>query len=449
MSLISEFTRIKKAGKRQYENAKGKPLSLIEEITWGQKPFDAQDDAENMVIHGDNKEVMKTLLSEYDMAGKVKMIYIDPPFFSKAEYDAVVKAGGENIRHLAYADKWEKGLSSYLKMLTARLYLMRDLLAEEGLIWVHLDWHAAHYVKVFMDEIFGEKNFVNEIIWTYKSGGSSKRHFSRKHDTILVYSKNAKYDFFPQQEKSYNRQLKPYHFRGVKEYKDEVGWYTLVGMKDVWNIDMVGRTSSERTGYATQKPEQLLLRMMESCTKEGDLCADFFCGSGTLAAVAASRNRRFIACDAGELAVESTIGRLAKGNTSFRVFEAGKRDGGSRLNVKVGLEVEPFPASDKVLLRVRLLSLSERGLEKSVDEKMRETVRRIAREKPLDMVSSWSVDFEFNDADGIHRPDLVLTRTKGDLPDFCEKIADGPCRIRVKVVDIFGNSTYERMEYEG
>ena len=113
------------------------------------------------------------------------------------------------------------------------------------------------------------------------------------------------------------------------------------------------------------------------------------------------------------------------------------------------MEIEPFPASDKVLLRVRLLSLSERGLEKSVDEKMRETVRRIAREKPLDMVSSWSVDFEFNDADGIHRPDLVLTRAKGDLPDFCEKIADGPCRIRVKIVDIFGNSTYERMEYEG
>lgn len=103
-----------------------------------------------------------------------------------------------------------------------------------------------------MDEIFGEDNFVNEIIWHYKSGGSGKRHFSRKHDTILVYSKTKKYYFLPDKEKSYNRGFKPYRFKGVKEYKDDMGWYTMVTMKDVWNVDMVGRTSSERTGYATQ-----------------------------------------------------------------------------------------------------------------------------------------------------------------------------------------------------
>lgn len=417
-----------------------------------------------MVICGDNRAVMKTLLTEHGMAGKIKMIYIDPPFFSKADYDAVVKAGGENIRHRAYADKWEKGLAAYLKMLTARLYLMRDLLADDGLIWVHLDWHAAHYVKVFMDEIFGEKNFVNEIVWTYKSGGSSKKHFARKHDTILVYSKTGKYQFFPQQEKSYNRQLKPYHFKGVKEYKDEVGWYTMVTMKDVWSIDMVGRTSAERTGYATQKPEQLIARMMESCTKEGDLCADFFCGSGTLAAVASVQNRRFIVCDAGRLAVESTISRLSRLNQSgagdgfsslerssnpaagFRVYDTSKRSKPS-LSVKLGLEAEPFPASNKVLLRVRLLSLSERNLARNVDEKAHETVRRIVRESPLEMVSAWSVDFDPRDQ--VHRPEQVFTRTKGLLPDFCEKIAAGPCHIRVKVVDIFGNVVYERIDYEG
>lgn len=223
---------------------------------------------------------MKTLLDERQMAGKIQMIYIDPPFFSKSNYDAVVKAGDTNIKHLAYGDKWEKGLSEYLKMLAVRLYLMKDLLADDGLIWLHLDWHVVHYAKVIMDEVFGEKNFVNEIIWTYKSGGTSKKHFARKHDTILVYAKSGKYRFYPLQEKSYNRQFKPYRFKGVKEYKDEAGWYTMVNMKDVWNIDMVGRTSAERTGYATQKPEQLLSRMIESCTREGDICADFFCGSG-------------------------------------------------------------------------------------------------------------------------------------------------------------------------
>lgn len=414
-----------------------------------------------MVICGDNKAVMKTLLTEQDMGGKIQMIYIDPPFFSKADYDAVIRAGGENIRHLAYADKWEKGLASYLKMLTARLYLMRDLLADDGLIWVHLDWHAAHYVKVFMDEIFGEKNFVNEIVWTYKSGGSGKKHFARKHDTILVYSKTGKYRFFPQQEKSYNRQLKPYHFKGVKEYKDDVGWYTMVSMKDVWNIDMVGRTSAERTGYATQKPEQLIARMMESCTREGDLCADFFCGSGTLAAVAAAKKRRFIACDSGRLAVESTISRLSRFNNgddfgsaggsgaaaAFRVYDTLTRAKKPSLAVKVGLEAEPFPSSDKVLLRVRLLSLSERNLARNVDEKAKETVARIVKESPLEMVSAWSVDFDPRDQ--VHRPEQVFTRTKGSLPDFCEKIAGGPCSICVKVVDIFGNVVYERIEYEG
>lgn len=420
-----------------------------------------------MVICGDNKGAMKTLLAEYNMAGKIKMIYIDPPFFSKADYDAVVRAGGENIRHRAYADKWEKGLAAYLKMLTARLYLMRDLLADDGLIWVHLDWHAAHYVKVFMDEIFGEKNFVNEIVWTYKSGGSGKKHFSRKHDTILVYSKTGKYQFFPQQEKSYNRQLKPYHFKGVKEYKDDVGWYTMVNMKDVWNIDMVGRTSAERTGYATQKPEQLIARMMESCTKEGDLCADFFCGSGTLAAVAAAKKRRFIVCDSGRLAVENTISRLSRLSQSgsdhgfgsfgsfdgaadpeagFRVYDMSKRSKPS-LSVKVGIEAEPFPASEKVLLRVRLLSLSERDLARSVDEKAHQTVRKIVRESPLEMVSSWSVDFDPRDQ--VHRPEQVFTRTKEVLPEFCEKIVSGPCHIRVKVADIFGNTVYERIDYEG
>ena len=126
--------------------------------------------------------------------------------------------------------------------------MMRDLLSDTGCLWVHLDWHAVHYVKVILDQIFGEKNFINEIIWTYKSGGANKRNFARKHDTLLFYSKTDNYIFNPQTEKSYNRGLRPYRFKGVEEYEDETGWYTIVNMKDVWSIDMVGRTSSERTG---------------------------------------------------------------------------------------------------------------------------------------------------------------------------------------------------------
>ena len=195
------------------------------------------------------------------------MIYIDPPFFSKSDYTVNIKVGSSRkklilAKNHAFTDRWEDGMEEYLRNMTVSLMLMKELLADAGSIFVHLDWHSSHYMKIILDQIFGESNFINEIVWNYKSGGVSSRYFARKHDVVLFYSKTKNYFFEVQKEKSYNRGLKPYHFKGVKEYKDEVGWYTLVNMKDVWQIDMVGRTSSERTGYATQKPEALLERIM-------------------------------------------------------------------------------------------------------------------------------------------------------------------------------------------
>ena len=380
------------------------------------------------------------------MAGKLKLIYIDPPFFSKSNYDAVLHAGDENIKHLAYGDKWEKGLSQYLKMLTVRLMLMKDLLADDGLIWLHLDWHVVHYAKVIMDEIFGEKNMVNEIIWTYKSGGTSKKHFARKHDTILVYSKSGKYDFYPVKEKSYNRQFKPYRFKGVKEYKDDIGWYTMVNMKDVWSIDMVGRTSSERTGYATQKPEQLLERIIESCTREGDICADFFCGSGTLPAVAAKMNRRFIGCDEGRLAVESTMSRLNRQDSDFAVYDT-VTNNKSGLRANIQLTSQEVPGTDDVLIRLSIASITEKSMTKVIDKETKEKVRKMIKENSLQIIEYWSVDFDC--IDNVHRPEVIFMRTKGHLEASCERIIKGKTTIGVKVVDIFGNVTFERIEYEG
>lgn len=135
--------------------------------------------------------------------------------------------------------------SSYLEMIAVRLMLMKETLKPTGSIFVHLDWHAVHAVKLIMDEIFGEQNFINEIIWTYKSGGSANRHYSRKHDTILFYSRTRQYKFRLQKEKSYNRGLRPYRFKGVEEFQDDIGWYTMVNQKDVWNIDMVGPGAQE------------------------------------------------------------------------------------------------------------------------------------------------------------------------------------------------------------
>ena len=304
MSLLKNFGKVVTACKKEYRKKRFGEFELMEGYSEG-----------SLLCAGDNEDLMKYLLQKRDMAGKIQQIYIDPPFFSKATYDATVKvtnADGDEvkIKKRAYEDIWEEGMEEYLKMMGVRLMLMKDLLADTGTIWVHLDWHGVYYVKVLMDEIFGEKNFVNEIVWTYKSGGSSKAHFARKHDSILVYAKSKKYYLDIPKEKSYNRDFKPYRFKGVSEYQDNIGWYTLVNMKDVWSIDMVGRTSKERTGYATQKPEALVERILEAGSREGDLVADFFCGSATLAAVAERTGRRWICSDNSDVAIHSAKARL-------------------------------------------------------------------------------------------------------------------------------------------
>ena len=325
--------------KKTVSKRKGKPLLLLEEIRG------REGDLSNMVCRGDNKALMKTLIDEKQMAGSMQLIYIDPPFYSRTDYDAVVQAGREKIKHPAYGDRWEEGMAQYLKMLSGRLRLMRDLLSETGLIWLHLDWHVVHYAKVIMDEIFGEENFVNEIIWTYKSGGSGKRHFSRKHDTLLVYSKTKKYAFYPLKEKSYNRQFKPYRFKGVKEYRDDAGWYTLVNMKDVWQIDMVGRTSSERTGYATRSRNSFWSEFSVLYQRRGSLCRfllrerDSACGCQPHEApLYRLRYRKF--------GVESTVSRLAENGASFSVYDLDPPKA-SKIRVKIDWQEQEIPASDK------------------------------------------------------------------------------------------------------
>ena len=267
------------------------------------------------MYYGDNKEILNVLRSQ-DERNRISLIYVDPPFYTNSDKKAVVEEKGEKSFPVAYGDSWND-IGEYLTMLALRLMLMRDVLADDGLIFVHVDWHAVHYIRVLMDEIFGPERFVNEIVWQYKSGGSTKKRFARKHDNILVYSKTADYKFHPQKEKSYNRGLKPYRFKGVEEFQDELGWFTYVNMKDVWNIDMVGRTSGERTGYATQKPEKLMERILLSASDPGDLVADFFCGSGSFGVAAAKMGRHFIMSDSSELAIKVIRERLEKERIPF------------------------------------------------------------------------------------------------------------------------------------
>ncbi|MFQ6072190.1 MAG: site-specific DNA-methyltransferase, partial [Methanosarcinales archaeon] len=292
----------------------GITTSLFPEDEW---PKDYPKDWKNLLIWGDNKLVMSSLIKQ-GWAGKINLIYIDPPFFTGADFTVKTKVADKTIEkepsiieERAYQDTWSGGIASYLRYMHERLVLMRELLAENGSIYVHLDWHVGHYVKVMMDDIFGYENFRNELIWRYKSGGSSEKgHFSKKHDTILFYTKSRNYIFNTLKEKSYNREFKRYNFAGVKEYQDEIGWYTIVNMKDIWNINMVGRTSRERVDYDTQKPDNLLERIILASSNPGDIIADFFCGSGTTLAVAEKLGRRWIGSDLSKFAIQITRKRL-------------------------------------------------------------------------------------------------------------------------------------------
>jgi DNA modification methylase len=287
---------------------------------------------ENALLLGDNLALMASLSARLGAgaARPFNLVYMDPPYFSNRNYDASVRAltptGEVVVRVPAFSDKWRSGhggpsfeesMDEYLMMLAPRLVAARELLAEDGCLWLHLDRRAVHYAKVLADAVFeSPDNMINEIVWTYKSGGASGRRCANKHDTLLFYAKDhRKYKFFPQEEKSYNRDMKPYRFKGVSEHCDDAGWYTLVNMKDVWEIPMVGRTAGERTGYATQKPEALLERVLRACTEKGDLCLDPFAGSGTLAAVCAKHGRNWMCIDENPLAVETAAKRL--GNCSM------------------------------------------------------------------------------------------------------------------------------------
>ncbi len=456
MSLIFELPRILEESKTEYEKIKAaasvkSPFVTVEEL----------GASGNILARGDNLDFMKYLLDEQHMAGKLQLVYMDPPFYSNASYDAVIKLKSPvlddepTIKPMAYDDHWKTGMEDYLKMLCVRFFLIRDLLSEEGCFWVHLDWHVVHYVKILLDEIFGEGNFVNEVIWNYKSGGTGKRNFSRKHDTLLFYSKSKKYYFNPLQEKSYNRGFKPYRFKGVQEYEDELGWYTMVNMKDVWQLDMVGRTSSERTGYATQKPETLLARIIESCSREGDLCADFFSGSGTLAATAEKLGRRWIACDIGGIATAKCLKRLTEKESEFTVIgqKTDSRKDELEVNVSVGSTDSVYVESANtdsagttaaVQVTVELTGYNMDTGKIPVQGEEREVIKRFRRKDSLQLLEYWSIDFNYDGR--IHKPQAAFSKEGHFIEKTCSRPGSGTDRISIRAIDVFGNSTLKVIE---
>lgn len=402
MSLLEKLPEIIRESKAEFEEAAPGKYSSIERNGW----------AGNILAKADNIAFIKYLLS-IGMGGKIQMIYADPPFFSEASYDATVKSSdGSQVKPLAYEDKWEKNEEEYIKTICRCLWGMKELLSEEGTIWLHLDWHVVHYMKIVMDEIFGRDNFINEIIWQYKSGGSSRKHFARKHDTLLFYGKSDKYYLDIPKEKSYNRDLKPYRFKNVQEYEDEKGWYTLVNMRDVWSFDMVGRTSSERTGYATQKPEKLISLIVKSCSREGDICADFFCGSGTLPSVCGKLKRRFMSCDQGALAIGMTKKRLLADNVAFEYYIPSDQK-----STEGRLKVDFVESGGYCDLRILGYEPDEELIK--LNKKDAAIITASLEKDPLCLIDSWSLDTAYdgkvhkNQLSFVHNSESAWTHFNG------------------------------------
>ena len=277
----------------------------------------------NRLIWGDKKYVLPALLPEF--AGKINLIYIDPPFDTGADFSFTAKIPPHNptesatafvkqpslIEQKAYRDTWGKGLDSYLQWFYETALLLRELLAEDGSIYVHLDWHVGHYVKCVLDDVFGYESFLNEVVWFYKTGGASKDKWARKHDNIFFYAKKEGTQLFNlQTEKSYMMHNYGFKKSDFKIDKETGLQYSMVYCRDVWEIPSVGSATSERVDYATQKPETLLERIIKASSNKGDLILDCFCGSGTTAAVAEKLERRWIACDLGRFAIHTTRKRL-------------------------------------------------------------------------------------------------------------------------------------------
>jgi len=298
----------------------------------------------NKLIWGDNKLILSSLKNgplreEIEKQGGIKLIYIDPPFDVGADFSMDIEIGDDTftkrpnvLEELAYRDTWGKGADSFITMIYERLVLMRDLLAEDGSIYVHCDWRVNNFIRMALDEIFGKDSFRNEIIWDYSFRMMDLPSFyNRKHDTLFFYAKSDQTYFnMPKTEWTKDDLMKS---RKQAIHVDETGieWIWMPGGKghsknkmrrvdeilsegkaisDVWDIPIISSSSKERVDYPTQKPESLLERIIKASTNEGDLIADFFCGSGTTAAVAEKLSRKWITTDLGKFAIHTTRKRM-------------------------------------------------------------------------------------------------------------------------------------------
>ena len=294
----------------------------------------------NKLIWGDNKLILSSLKNgplreEIEAQGGIKLIYIDPPFDVGADFSMDIEIGGETLtkkpnilEEIAYRDTWGKGSDSFIAMIYERLVLMRDLLAEDGSIYVHCDWRVSGYIRLILDEVFGKEAIRNHILWLYSGGGVPNTEMPKKHDDIFWYTKSGHW--------IYNTQYRPYSEGTIQRGRTAVKGPDAELRKEGTPINnwwpdvkkITSPTDPEKLYYPTQKSEELLSRIIKLSSNEGDLVADFFCGSGTTLAVAEKLGRKWIGSDLGKFAVHTTRKRmigvqrqLKAEDKSWRAFE--------------------------------------------------------------------------------------------------------------------------------
>lgn len=320
---IKGFPELRWTGKRPYDSTQYYPAQLRER--YGEET----NGWINKIFWGDNLQVMSHLLKQY--RGQVKLIYIDPPFDSKADYKKKIEikgvgkatSDGSTFEEKQYGDIWTN--DEYLQFMYERFILLRELLAQDGSIYVHCDWHKSSYLRMILDDVFGPENFRNEIVWSYfgfKRATSKK--FPQKHDLIYSYTKSQDYvwnvQYVPHSEDYIKRFKKDENGRLYRDDVNPTGGGTRIIYLDevegnivdsVWNdIPPVNPVAIERQNYPTQKPEKLLERIIKSSSNPGDLVFDCFMGSGTTQAVAMKLGRRFLGADINLGAIQTTTKRL-------------------------------------------------------------------------------------------------------------------------------------------
>lgn len=294
----------------------------------------------NLLICGDNLKALDNLKKQ---GIKVDLIYLDPPFFSNRHYEVV---WGDEAEIRSFKDRWAGGIHVYIEWMKERIIKMYDALKDTGSFYLHCDWHASHSLKVMLDEIFGHKNFRNEIIWYYKTfHGQVKNYFPKKHDTIFFYTKSHDWKFnqlfdddykntidfkrwnkylvqgnkiiganMPMQDTRFTRFYRRWKRQNKREPKPSDIVYELKGqpLDTLWDIKAVDPKDKDRLGYPTQKPEALLENIIKASSNKNDLILDPFCGCGTAMAVAHKLNRKWIGIDISPTAISLIEKRLEK-----------------------------------------------------------------------------------------------------------------------------------------